>query len=191
MKYPIPVLQIALLSIFFCVVPTSLKAGDTDWEYPAVGRGLNGETSAGKAGQFRRFSSITTDPIEKVVIWYAERLGLPKDETLVRLARKGFANLEQDQSIGTGAGHDTNDRQDHTLVLAALTTKISHITFLHIPDLEGTKNVTISLTASSGVTSIMVIRPTENATEPPATAGESQQPSLLRPLSPFFAEGDR
>ena len=180
MKHSLLTIIFPLLGIFFVVAPTSLKAEGSDWKYPSVGRGQTGESSAGKAGQFRSFSSIVTDPIEKVVLWYAERLGLPKDHILIELARKGFENLEQDQSIGTGAGRDTIDGQNHTMVLAALTTKIAHITFLHFPDLEGTKNVTISLTASSGVTSIMVISSTEDgarkgeAAGQPATAGESK-----------------
>lgn len=163
MKHSILTIIFPLLGVFFVVAPTSLKAGDSDWEYPSVGRGLTGKSSAGKAGQFRSFSSIVTDPIEKVVLWYAKRLNLPKDHRLIEFAKKGFENLEQEHSIGTGTGHDTDDRQDHTLVLAALTSKISHITFLHRPDFLGTKDVTISLTTSSGVTSIMVIMPIKGA----------------------------
>jgi len=134
MKYSILTIILPLLGLLIVAEPTNLKAGDSDWEYPSVGRGQTGRSSAGKAGQFRNFSSIVTDPIEKVVLWYAERTGLPKDHRLIEFARKGFGKLERQHSISTGTGHDTDDRQDHTLVLAALTSKISHITFLHRPD---------------------------------------------------------
>lgn len=166
MKHSILTIIFPLLGMLFVVAPTSLKADDSVCDYPSAGRGLLSTSSAGKAGQFRSFSAIVTDPIEKVVLWYAERLGLPKDHRLIEFARNGFENLERNHSVGTSTGHDTDDRQDHTVVLAALTSKISHVTFRHRPDFSGTRDVMISLTTSSGVTSITVIMP---------VAGESRK----------------
>lgn len=171
-------------SLALIATTTSLPAADSDWDYPAGGRRGTSESSAGRAGDFRSFSLTTEDPIEKAALWYAEKFGIPEDSPLIEAARTGFSNLEQSLHIRTGTGHDTNDRQDYTMIVATLTPNVSHVTFLHRPDFTGRNDVTVSLTTSAGLTSIIVIMPVggelhntegeRGGAGPPSTGPESE-----------------
>ncbi len=130
------------------------------WDYPKSGPNGTSLERAGNAGKFRTYYCTSDDSAEKVVLWYAKRLGLPKDHSLVTTAEKGFSNLENQTIIKSGYGHDTDDRKDHTTMVALLAPAHVHITFLHRPGFDGNQDVTISISSSpDGKTSMVVIRP--------------------------------
>ena len=131
---------------------------DTGWDYPKSGPSGVSVESAGNAGQFRTYYCTSDDSVEKVVLWYSKRIGLPKDHSLVLAAQEGFSKLENNRIIKTGYGHDTADQKDHTTMIALLSPKHSHVTFLHRRSFKGNQDVTISIAASpNGKSSITVI----------------------------------
>ena len=133
---------------------------ESDWDYPKSGPSGISVERAGNAGRFRTYHCSSDDSPEKVLLWYATRIGLPEDHSLVVAARKGFSNLENDQIIKTSHGHDTDDRKDHTTMIALLSSKHAHITFLHRRSFEGNQDVTISIAGGpNSKTSITVIEP--------------------------------
>ncbi|MCA9123334.1 MAG: hypothetical protein H6822_08290 [Planctomycetaceae bacterium] len=142
-------------------MPLSICDGaDSKWDYTQNGSVGISEERAGKAGNFRTFETTTDDSAEKVVLWYAKRLGLPQDHSLVTRAEKGFATLENQTIIKAGHGHDTDDRQDHTTMVALLGPAHAHITFLHRPHFDSQQDITISIAQlPDGKTSVVVIRP--------------------------------
>ena len=145
----------------FLLTPYSICNGsDSKWDYTQEGSMGVSEERAGNAGNFRTYECTTSDSAEMVVLWYAKRLGLPKDHSLVTVAEKGFSTLENQTMIKTGFGHDTDDRKDHTSMVARLTPTHAHITFLHRSNFDGTQDVTISIASlPDGKTSVVVISP--------------------------------
>lgn len=145
----------------FLLTPFSICVGaDSKWDYTQEGSTGVSEESAGKAGNFRTYECTTNDSAEKVVLWYAKQLGLPANHSLVTVAEKGFSTLENRTMIKTGFGHDTDDRKDHTSMVARLTPTHAHITFQHRPNFDGKQDVTISIASlPDGKTSVVVITP--------------------------------
>jgi hypothetical protein len=145
----------------FLLMPFSTCVGAASkWDYTQEGSMGVSEELAGKAGNFRTYECTTSDSAEKVVLWYAKRLGLPKDHSLVTVAEQGFSTLEKRTMIKTGFGHDTDDSKDHTSMVARLTPTHAHITFLHRPNFDGKQDVTISIASlPDGKTSVVVISP--------------------------------
>ena len=154
-------LPLAGVLLPFLLMPFSICDGsDSKWDYTQEGSMGVTEELAGKAGNFRTYECTTGDSAEKVVLWYAKRLGLPKDHSLVTIAEKGFSTLENRIMIKTGYGHDTDHRKDHTSMVARLTPTQAHITFLHRSNFDGTQDVTISIASlPDGKTSVVVISP--------------------------------
>ncbi|MCM2374726.1 hypothetical protein NB063_29230 [Rhodopirellula sp. ICT_H3.1] len=153
--------RLGCISLCLALFPISVTSGsDSEWDYTHHGSMGISEAHAGRAGKFRTYECTTTDSPEKVVLWYAKRLGLPSDHSLVTTAEKGFSNLESQRLIKNAYGHDTDDRKDHTTMVAFLAAKHVHITFLHRPSFDGKKDVTISIAkVPDGRTSIAVIQP--------------------------------
>lgn len=155
-----------VLPLGFCLLcllmPFSICVGaDSKWDYMQGGRSGVSEESAGRAGNFRSFECTTSDSAEKVVLWYAKQLGLRKDHSLVTIAEKGFSTLANPTIIMTGSGHDTDQRKDHTSMVARLDPTYAHVTFLHRPSFDGKQDVTISIASlPGGKTSVTVISPT-------------------------------
>lgn len=147
--------------LLFLLMPLSICHGaDSKWDYTQEGSMGVSEELAGNARSFRTYECTTNDSAEKVVLWYAKRLGLPKDHSLVTAAEKGFSALENQTIIKTGFGHDTDDRKDHTSMVARLAPSYAHITFLHRPSFDGKQDVTISIASlPDGKTSVVVISP--------------------------------
>jgi hypothetical protein len=158
MPTSIRVLDVWLLLL---LLPLSICAGDdSKWDYTQEGSYGVSEEHAGKAGNFRTYECTTDDSTEKVVLWYAKQLGLPKDHKLVTRAEQGFSNLEHQTIIKTGFGHDTDDRKDHTSIVARLAPTYAHITFLHRPHFDGKQDIMISIASlPDGKTSVVVIQP--------------------------------
>lgn len=130
------------------------------WDYSATGSVSVSEQRAGAAGRFRTFHCTTDDSTETVVLWYAKRFGFPEKQSLVVAARKGFSTLLNDRVINGGYGHDTDNRHDHTSIVAALSRHHTHVSFLHRPDFAGTRDVSISITSMpDGRTSVIVTQP--------------------------------
>lgn len=152
----------SVLAILLLLVSHSAsRSEDSPWDYSNMGRFGVSEMRAGRAGEFRTYHHTSNDAVEKVVIWYAKRLGLTEDDRLVVAARNGFANLENDRIINAGSGHDTDECKDHTAIVALLSRKHAHITFLHRQSFDGKQDITISITSTAdGQTSIVVIEPT-------------------------------
>jgi hypothetical protein len=145
----------------FLLTPFSICDGsESKWDYAQEGSTGVSEELAGKAGNFRTYECTTDDSPEKVVLWYAKRLGLPKDHSLVTVAENGFSTLENRTMIKTGSGHDTDDRKDYTSMVARLTPTHVHITFFHRPNFDGKQDVSISIASlPDGKTSVVVISP--------------------------------
>lgn len=148
------------------LMPWSICDGaDSHWDYTQEGSMGVSEEFAGRAGKFRSYECVTNDSAEKVVLWYAKRLGLPEDHSLVAIAEKGFSTLGNRTLIKTGFGHDTEDRKDHTSMVAQLGPTHAHITFLHRPNFDGKQDVTISIAGlPDGKKSVVVISPIIDAT---------------------------
>jgi hypothetical protein len=145
----------------FLLMPLSICHGaDSKWDYSHDGSMGVSEELAGNAGNFRTYECTTNDSAEKVVLWYATRLGLPEDHSLVAAAEKGFSTLANSMTIKRAHGHDTDDRKDHTTIVALLDPTHVHITFLHRTRFDGKQDVTISIAGSpEGKTSVVVIHP--------------------------------
>jgi hypothetical protein len=145
----------------FLLMPFSICDGaDANWDYTQEGSTGVTEESAGRAGNFRTYECTTNDSAEKVVLWYARRLGLSKNHSLVTIAENGFSTLDNQTIIKTSSGHDTDDRKDHTSMVARLAPTYVHITFLHRPSFDGKQDVTISIASlPDGKTSVIVISP--------------------------------
>lgn len=155
-RFPLLATFAVILSLLGLSVP--VYAADGDWDYQASSGSVS-ESHAGKAGLFRSYDFVTTDSIEKVVLWYAKRFGLPEDHSLVEAARAGFSKLPGTLVVTTGYGHDTDKRKDHTTIAGFVTSEDAHITFLHRPDFSGGSDVSISLSTVTKGTSIIVVQP--------------------------------
>ena len=153
--------HIKSVALLFLLTPLSIyQNSDSEWDYQKNGSIGVSEERAGNAGKFRTYNCTTDDTTEKVVLWYAKRLGLPEDHSLVTAAEDGFSTLEQQKIVKTACGHDTDVRKDHTTMVAMLGPKHVHITFLHRRSFDGRQDVTISIAQSpAGTTSIVVITP--------------------------------
>lgn len=143
------------------LTPFSICIGaDSKWDYTRGGSSGVSEESAGRAGNFRTFECTTDDSAEKVVLWYSKQLGLRKDHSLVKVAEKGFSTLANPPIIKTGSGNDTDERKDHTSMVARLAPTYAHVTFLHRPSFDEKQDVTISIASlPNGKTSVVVISP--------------------------------
>lgn len=161
--------RVLLTSVWLSLLlmPWSIcDAANSPWDYTQEGSAGVSEESAGRAGNFRSYECITNDSVEKVLLWYAKRLGLPDDHSLVAIAEKGFSTLWNRTLIKTGFGHDTDDRKDHTSMVAQLGPTHAHITFLHRPNFDGKQDVTISIAGlPDGKTSVVVISPISDASQ--------------------------
>jgi hypothetical protein len=147
--------------LLLLLMPLSICEGsDSKWDYTQKGSAGVSVEHAGRAGNFRTFECTTNDSAEKVVLWYAKQLGLPKDHSLVKIAEKGFSKLENQTIIKNGFGHDTDDRKDNTSMVARLAPTYAHITFFYRPNFDGKQDITISIASlPDGKTSVVVIRP--------------------------------
>lgn len=162
MKSRFPLLITTALTLSLLRFPVAIHAADSDWDYLADSGGVS-ESHAGKAGLFRSYHFVTPDPIEKVVLWYAKRFGLPEDHSLIVAAKAGFSTLPGTRVVTTGYGHDTDKRQDHTTIAGSVTSEDAHITFLYRPDFSGGSDITVSLSTVTRGTSIVVLRPIAEA----------------------------
>lgn len=142
---------------------TRLCESNDDWDYPNAGRTGVNEVSAGRAGQFRVFDCETTDGVEEVVLWYVDRMGIDADHRLVTAASEGFSKLDGDLNLIAGFGHDTDERQDNTQIIAHISTTHAHVTLLHRPVLNQNADVTISISQIPRGTSIHIIQPLPEA----------------------------
>ena len=148
----------ALVAALTAACFTPAIAGD-EWDYPNAGRRGVNHVSAGRAGQLRVFDCETTDRAEDVVAWYGMRLGMPSDHGLLVAASEGFAQLENDLHVTHGFGHDTDKRKDHTQLVAHITKRHAHVTFVHRPDLNTRMAITISISQTPTGASVHVIQP--------------------------------
>lgn len=147
--------------------------GDDTWDYPSGRHGVN-NVSAGRAGEIRVFECETTDSVESVVLWYAKRLGASDDDRLSASAIKGFGALKKGRIFSYGFGYDTDNRKDHTQLIAHVTPAHAHVTFVHLPDFTQSSSVTISIAETPTGTSVQVIQPsgtTTNDDSSQATSG--------------------
>lgn len=161
--------RLAFVTLFSFGMAATTYGEDT-WDYPSGRNGVN-QVAAGRAGQLRVFDCQTTDSVETVVLWYAKRLGLKDDHRLSVSASKGFDKLENDTDFNYGFGHDTDNRRDHTQMMAHVTPSHAHVTFLHRPDFKRPSSVTISIAESPNGTSVHVIQPTVIAVEKTSKRG--------------------
>ena len=85
--------------IFACALPNIANSDEAPqsfsqrWSYPKNSTGGEGESTG--TASFSRSTRRTTDDVEKVVLWYAERVGLAQDHTLVVNATAGFSKLKK------------------------------------------------------------------------------------------------
>ena len=126
------------------------------WDYQSNSSGGIGESTG--LVDFSRASRRTTDRVEKVVLWYANRVRLPEDHTLVENAKLGFSNLKNELDIRMGVGHDTDERRDHLSILGTITSKHAHVTMIYQPDLDKKTDVIISITQTPDGANVHVFR---------------------------------
>jgi hypothetical protein len=84
-------------------------------------------------------------------------MGMKSDHSLVIAASKGFSQLEHDLHVDYGFGHDTDKKKDHTQIVAHVTSRYTHVTFLHRPDLERRVDTTLSISQTPAGASVHVI----------------------------------
>ena len=107
--------QIVLLILTVLPYSFIVHGEDSDWDYRSESGSVS-DSHAGRAGLFRSYDFVTTDSIELVVLWYAQRFGFPDDHSLVTAAETGFDELSGALKVTSGYGHDTEKRNDHTVM---------------------------------------------------------------------------
>jgi len=151
--------------------PKNIKSDQ--WDYPA-GRSNVSQVNAGKAGHLRVYDCKTSDTVEQVVLWYAERLGLPVEIGLFAVAKYGFDSLQADTLFQDDYGSGTDNRKGHTQMVAHLSDGHAHVSFLHRPDIEHSAVVTISIAKFADRTSIHVVQgPIDRDAEPGTTVSQN------------------
>jgi hypothetical protein len=152
----VSILALAVVSITEAFAEENIDEFSSRWDYPSNSAGGVGESKG--IVSFSRSSRRTTDSIEKVVLWYADRLGLAKDHSLVENAKAGFSKLESRLEIRSGIGHDTESRQDHLSILGTITREHAHVTMIYQPNPAEKTDVIISITQTPNGTNIHVFR---------------------------------
>ena len=155
------VLVVSILVLAFVSVAAAFADENGDefsrrWDYPSNSAGGAGESKG--IVSFSRSSRRTTDSIEKVVLWYADRVGLAKDHALVKNAKAGFSKLESRLDIRSGIGHDTDNSQDHLSILGTITREHAHVTMIYQTNPAEKTDVIISVTQTPSGTNIHVFR---------------------------------
>ena len=126
------------------------------WVYPNNSAGGDGE-STGKVS-YSRSTRRTTDNVENVVLWYAERVGLAKDHALVLSANTGFAKLRKRLDIRTNIGQGTEETPTNLAILGTITSDHAHVTMIYQSSLEEKTDVIISITQTPDGANIHVLR---------------------------------
>jgi hypothetical protein len=160
MQNPVASVFCACLISINCVSLCAAHESEGDfvrtWDYPHDSAGGVGKSTGPVS--FSRSTRRTTDSVEKVVLWYASRVGLPADHTLVTNAKQGFSGLNVRLDIRTNTGHDTDEKQDHLSVLGTITRTHAHVTMFYQPSRGRESDVLISISQSTVGTNIHVFR---------------------------------
>jgi hypothetical protein len=154
-----------MISALLTVSPSANDRSDDfirRWAYPSNSAGGVGKFSSTVV--FSRSARRTTDSVEKVVLWYSERVGLTGDHSLVEAAKNGFSDLESRLNIHSSYGHDTKEKRDHLSILGTITAKHAHVTMIYQPNLAKKTDVVISITQTPDGTNIHVLRQEPNRT---------------------------
>lgn len=158
----------SLVSLLLIVAAVSAPRPKADmWDYPAGGPSSTAQRSLATTGNFRSFATVTKDPPEKVVLWYAKRLGLGDNDGLVKAAEAGFGKLETPLEGHDGVAHDTDAEKWGALIEYSLSADSAHVHILVRPENDAAKDVAISINQSTKGTAISVI-----ASVPPEAAGK-------------------
>ncbi len=126
------------------------------WDYPHNSAGGSGESTG--VVSFSRSTRRTTDNVENVVLWYAERVGLGQDHTLVVNANKGFSKLKKRLDIRSNIGHETEEMRANLAILGTITSDHAHVTMIYQSSLEEKTDVVISITQTPDGANIHVLR---------------------------------
>ena len=156
-------MKLASLLILISAVSVSQASG-ADWDYPRGGPTNIGESSLGKAGRFRTCQILTKDKPAKVLLWYAEKLGLGENHGLVKLAEAGFDQLETNRRFEGEhiVIRDTNEEKWGALILWTFSAEHANVQILVQPENDPSNDVTISINQTSKGTFVSVIQvPTE------------------------------
>lgn len=156
-------MKLASLLVVIAAVSASQASGG-DWNYPRGGPTGITESSLGKAGEFRTYLILTRDKPEKVILWYAEQLGLGEDVGVVKAAEAGFDQLETNMRFE--GEHivvpDLNEEKWDALILWTFSAEHANIQILAQPENDPSNDVTISINQTSKGTLVSVIQvPTE------------------------------
>lgn len=145
------------------LLPPSISLADdfdiNDWQYPSAGQSSGGTSSAGKAGDFRKFTGITSDSIEDVVLWYGEKVGISNSDSLLEAAESGFANAKTVRFVNSVHLHDTTDSHTAALVSGMYSSDAAHFMFHYVDGFPAANTLTISLTKIPTGASISIIHP--------------------------------
>ena len=132
--------------------------GEDAWDYPSGRKKNVGEVAAGRAGELRVFDCETTDSVETVITWYAKKLGLKADHSLMKTAAEGFQKLANPENLSFQIYEDTDKTRHHTQLTAQITPEYAHVTIVHRPDFERPDNLIISIAETPSGASIHLIQ---------------------------------
>jgi hypothetical protein len=153
-------MKFASLIILIAAVSVSQASG-ADWDYPRGGPTGITESGLGKVGKFRTYTTLTKDKPEKVILWYADQLGLGEDVGVVKAAEAGFDQLETDRRF-EGEHIVANEEKWDALILWSFSAEHANVQILVQPEDDPSSDVTISISQTSKGTLVSVIQvPTE------------------------------
>lgn len=133
-----------------------------DWVYHSSGFESTDVVAMGRAGTVVTFTARTPDTVETVVQWYGRKLGLAEDHALMVAAKSGFRTLKSDLNGTWQIYHDTDARQDASLILAHAGSTHAHVTVTHRPSLDSSASVVISISQTPQGTSVVIVAPEDS-----------------------------
>jgi hypothetical protein len=149
----------SLLSLLLSVAAISATPSNSDtWDYPAGGQVSSEQHSLGKAGEFHSYSTVTKDSPEKVILWYAKRLGLSENNSVVIAAEAGFGKLKVPHEGRIGIVRDTDAEKWGALFNYNLSADYVHANLFVRPENDAENDLAISIHQSPQGTTISVIQ---------------------------------
>lgn len=150
-----------IILLFLAIGLPAISAKSTnpikDWDYPHRSNGGIGESSDGLLA-FGRSSRHTLDPVEKVILWYADRLEVPNNDSLRKHAKEGGKNLDRKIGVRSNYSNNTDTKKNNLQILGTLTQTYAHVTFLYQPNRKKKTDVVISITKVPDGTDVQVIQ---------------------------------
>ena len=129
------------------------------WFYRSAGFESTNHASMGRAGDLVAFRLNTPDPVEKIVTWYGEKIGLSEEHGLMVAAKKGFATLDEPVNTDWQVYHDTDEQKNATMVVATAGASHAHVAIYHRTGFDSQHSVTVSIARVPTGTDIVVFYP--------------------------------